>query len=427
MNLTKKYISLYCDKGKVNDIMFYETHISDNYTITNKSENIIVENLTNDITITLPDISDELINTNWRIVRNDNSSYKVYISLNNPSDSLFGEQFHTLMLKELGSGIEIYCNESNLYTYAKYDGLSLQEYIPVVITASADVNGTQLIMIGNVDNMGTNNSVDVYFRYREEGTSIWTNTISQTMTTTGNFNDNVTILTGTKYEVQAVLKDKKNILYYGDIILSSVWIDLRLNGDTFTDGNGAGNDIRYKSGMSMTRDVDGMYFNGANPWSSWVKFESLAWTRGENKTLQWIFTRPSSSMMIGIGSDATDENSSKQYRQAECEAYFSNSNTLYGLYGNNGIIGNSVSQQVNTSISGGSGVFKIKFTNDSTINSGVFSIYELPSADENDWGDESNLINSFTNTLIGADELNIMPFIIPRNGGSQRFIALKIS
>ena len=49
---------------------------------------------------------------------------------------------------------------------------------------------------------------------------------------------------------------------------SYLWKDLRLGGDIFTDGNGAGNDIRYRSGMAMTRDAAGMFFTGSNPWSS---------------------------------------------------------------------------------------------------------------------------------------------------------------
>ena len=57
--------------------------------------------------------------------------------------------------------------------------------------------------------------------------------------------------------------------------------------------------------MSLTRDANGMSFAGSTPWSSWVKFESLGWTRGTNQTVSWVFTTPTGAMMIGIGSDAT--------------------------------------------------------------------------------------------------------------------------
>lgn len=209
-------------------------------------------------------------------------------------------------------------------------------------------------------------------------------------------------------------------------VATSTWKDLRLGGDTFTDGNGAGNDIRYRSGMGLTRDANGMYFTGSNPWGSWVKFESLGWTRGTNKILQWIFTNPTSSMMIGIGSDATNETSSAQYGQAEVEVYFQNSTTMYGLYGNNGSPGSIGNQSNSTTIPSGA-VFKIKFTNDGTAGSSVVTLYRIPSASPADWDDESTVLKTFTvGGSLNPNETNIMPFIIPRSGGSQRFIAVKV-
>ena len=156
-------------------------------------------------------------------------------------------------------------------------------------------------------------------------------------------------------------------------VATSTWVDLRAGGATFTDGNGAGNDIRYRSGMSMARDANGMYFTGSSPWSSWVKFESLGWTRGTNKTLQWIFTRPDSAMMIGIGSTTTDETSTAQYYQGEIEAYFNSSTNFSSFYGR------STNQSVNYNISGGSNIFKLVFENDGGASS-TYTLYELPSA-----------------------------------------------
>jgi len=225
-----------------------------------------------------------------------------------------------------------------------------------------------------------------------------------------------------------VLIDEKGIEYYGEIVESSNWVDLRTGGDVFTHGNAAGNDIRYRAGMSLVRDANGISFTGNSPWSSWVKFEFKKWVRGTDKSLLWIFTRPSSSMMIGIGSDATDESSSAQYSQGEVMAYFSSTTSMWGLYGNTGIVGNYGNQSHSVDITGGTGVYKIKFTHDGNAGTGVFTIYELPSANQNDWEDESNPLDSFTiGGSLNPDELNIMPFIIPRDGGSQRFIAFKIS
>lgn len=205
----------------------------------------------------------------------------------------------------------------------------------------------------------------------------------------------------------------------------SPWKDLRIGGDSFTSGNSSGNDIRHKNNMTLNRDANGMYFTGQNPWSSWVKFESLGWTRLENKTLQWIFTAPSSSMMIGIGSDATNENSSAQYAQAEVQIYFSSSTNMWGLYGNNGNIGSYGNQSQGNSISS-SGIYKAKFEADGGVGS-TLTLYQLPSADPSDWDNENTIITSFQiGGTLNPDEDNIFPFIIPRNGGSQRFIAVKV-
>ena len=205
----------------------------------------------------------------------------------------------------------------------------------------------------------------------------------------------------------------------------STWKDLRLGGDVFTDGNAAGNDIRYRSGMSMTRDANGMYFNGSNPWSSWVKFESLGWTRGTNKTVSWVINAPDNSMMIGIGSTNTDETSSSQYGQMEVEFYFSNSTTIWGLYGNNGTPGNYGNQSHSVTVNSND-VLKLILENDGGVGDIVY-VYRLPSANESDWDDTSTLLDSWAiGGTLNPDEVNIIPSIIPRSGGAQRFIAVKV-
>ena len=164
------------------------------------------------------------------------------------------------------------------------------------------------------------------------------------------------------------------------------------------------------------------------PWSSWVKFESLAWTRGDNKTIEWITTQPSGNMMFGIWSDATDENNGAQYAQAETETYFSNGTTMWGLYGNNGTVGSAGNQALSTSLTScASQVFKTKMTNDGTSGSWVFTLYCLPSASIADWDDENTVMATATiwGTL-APDEANIMPFITPTSGGTQRFVAIRV-
>ena len=211
------------------------------------------------------------------------------------------------------------------------------------------------------------------------------------------------------------------------VLPPSTWKDLRLGGDAFTHWNWAWNDIRYRSWMNMSRDANGMYFTGSGPWSSWVKFESLAWTRGQNKTIEWIFTRPSWSMMIWIGSDATNETSTAQYTEAEVEIYFNASTSMWGLYWNNGTLWSTWNQSSSATLTCASNTFKEKFTNDGTAWSSVLTLYCLPSANPSDWDDTSNILKTLTVWwTLNPNETNIMPFIIPGNATAQRFIAVKV-
>ncbi len=212
------------------------------------------------------------------------------------------------------------------------------------------------------------------------------------------------------------------------VLTTWLWKDLRLWGETFTHWNWAWNDIRYKAGMTLARDANWMHFSGVAPWSSWVKFESLWWTRGDTRTIEWIVTQPSSYMMFWIWSDATDENSTAQYNQAEVVTYFQNSTTMWWFYWNNWTIWINWNQSLSTALSGcSSQVFKTKVTNDWTVWSGVFTIYCLPSAWLADWDDETTIIA--TANLWGTlnpDEANLMPFIIPQSASTQRFIAVRV-
>ena len=210
-------------------------------------------------------------------------------------------------------------------------------------------------------------------------------------------------------------------------VAPSNWRDLRLGGDVFTSGTTAGQNIRYRTGMNLLRDVNGMYFTGLDPWGSWVKFESLGWTRGTTQTIEWIFTRPDNFMMIGIGSTATNETSNSQWNQAETQAYFQSSSLLWGLYGNNGTPGNFGNQANNVSLAScASNVFKLRFTNDGSVG-GQTTLYCLPSALQNDWDDIGTVMTTFViGGTLNPGQANIMPFIIPRNGGTQRFIAVRV-
>lgn len=205
-----------------------------------------------------------------------------------------------------------------------------------------------------------------------------------------------------------------------EIKLSS-WVDLRQGGETFVNGT----DIRVRTGMTINRDADGMYFTGLNPWESWVKFESLSWNREDSLTLQWIISAPSSFMMIGIGSNATNENSNSQFNQGESMAYFNNSSNFWGLYGNDGNVGSTGFFRQGDGVIDPTGFLKLTFENSGGQGS-LFTLSQIPTGDPSDWDSVGSIIKQYniSNTL-NPDEQNIMPFIIPRTD-SQRFLALKI-
>lgn len=214
------------------------------------------------------------------------------------------------------------------------------------------------------------------------------------------------------------------------------WHEFYTGGNTaaWTTGNGAGNDIRFRGLMTFNQDADGMFFTGQNPWSSWVKVERLAFTRGSKTKLKWVFTRPTGQMMIGIGSDATNEASGQQRRQAEVQAYFNNANNFWGIYGNNGTIG-TLGQFRIDAIVNNYNVFAFLFEDDGTRGGrwALFGLNDtaLPSDagfDPTEWDNESNIIEQgIVKGTLNPDELNLFPFICPRSGGAQRFIACKLT
>ncbi len=211
-----------------------------------------------------------------------------------------------------------------------------------------------------------------------------------------------------------------------EVIAEVAWFDLRSGGDTFTHGNGAGNDVRYASGMSMNRLTSGIVFSGEGPWVSWAKFENLQFTRGSNSTVEWIFNGIDGIFMIGIGSDATNEGSSAQYAEGEAVGYFNSATSFWGLYGNTGTVGN-VATQSNAATFTANSTLKVKFENDGEAGE-QFTLYSIPSADPSDWDDETTVIATFAvGGGITPNEANIMPFIMPRDGGTQRFIAVRVS
>jgi len=82
---------------------------------------------------------------------------------------------------------------------------TLEHSISVSTDGATDVAGTSVTLNGSVTNLGNESSVDVYFEYREIGSSGWNTTSTQPLTSTRSFSETPTSLsTGTDYEFRAV-------------------------------------------------------------------------------------------------------------------------------------------------------------------------------------------------------------------------------
>lgn len=210
-------------------------------------------------------------------------------------------------------------------------------------------------------------------------------------------------------------------IYDGLKILVSQWQDLRTGGATFTSGTGAGNDIRFRAGMTLNRNANGMYFTGTNPWRSWVKFESAKYTRGNNTTVEWVF-RANGAFMLGIAPLTNNEANNNQYQEAAVLAYFNSSTNFWGLFGSN-TTGTTWNQSGGSAITNGA-IYKVKIENEGA-NGEKITIFQLPSANQADWADESNVIKTVVSTNNNT-ATTLVPFIIPRSSTNNYFVALRV-
>lgn len=197
-------------------------------------------------------------------------------------------------------------------------------------------------------------------------------------------------------------------------------VDFRSGGTPF--GNDA---IETRSDMSWRRSSNGLEFSGRNPFGSWARLvgdnDAWVWKRADKRDLSLIFTN-TSSFMLGIGSRANNPNSGTQYYQAEILGYFGSATSFGGIFGNNGTPGAGVNDQNPVAIN--NLVKKITFTSNGEVGSFV-SVYELPSGAISDWSVTGGKIGEYQITsAFAADEPEIMPFLIPRNGNSTLFLGM---
>ena len=194
-------------------------------------------------------------------------------------------------------------------------------------------------------------------------------------------------------------------------------VDLRLGGTEFSS-----NAIQVRSNMSFQRTPSGLIFNGQNPMNSWARFVgddgAWIWNRQQKKTLSWIF-KNNGTCMIGIGSQSTNPRT-VQYFQAEILCYLVSSTRFSSLFGNNGTPGEGQRQDFEAT-KARSDTIKAVFTNNGE-SGGTFTIYRLNSSELKDWFVEDEKLASVSIQEWGADEPNILPFVIPGVGSNSTFL-----
>ncbi|MEL6493560.1 MAG: IPT/TIG domain-containing protein [Cyanobacteria bacterium J06623_7] len=232
----------------------------------------------------------------------------------------------------------------------------------------------------------------------------------------------VTITASANVGVYDLIIDNGNQTVESDAIeffdIPAGLIDLRRGGTPFSAAA-----IEMRSGMSFTRQTDGLIFAGRNPWGSWARFvgdnDSWVWNRSQKKTVSWI-CQNTAAHMLGIGSRANNPTSNAQYYQGEILSYSNSGTRLTNLYGNSGNPGSGRTQSFSATKLA-TDIIKVTLTKNGE-NGGQFSAYKLPSDSISDWFDTTNKLGEITIAGFGADAPEIMPFCIPRNGTQTKYL-----
>jgi len=91
---------------------------------------------------------------------------------------------------------------------------------PAVTTdAASNVSDTGATLNGTLTDLAGESSADVYFEYRETGSSSWTATSAQTLSATGSFDETVSGLSaGTDYEYRSVAETSGSVVDTGSTV-----------------------------------------------------------------------------------------------------------------------------------------------------------------------------------------------------------------
>ena len=205
-------------------------------------------------------------------------------------------------------------------------------------------------------------------------------------------------------------------------VLSKNWVDLRVGGTPLTIGTLPTDDIIHSAGLTVSRDANGLKQVGANNWDDWIKFNNLQFTRGDNKTIEFIFINNYQTLMLGIGSTQAVQ-SNVMFSQYESQLYFQTPTKIYGIYGNNGTLGVSKTD-ILIGVKEANKYYKLKIDKDGSVGS-KFQVFELPDGTENSWNDESLLIHENISNLT-PNKQTLMPVCLPRFASHLRILAVNI-
>ena len=227
-------ITNYDTNGNVDSIDFCSPiHIEKTMTFTGKAKTsdyalspddmyVGVNCTSGDVTLTIPDASSLDKTQHWFIKRMDNSANLVYVSLETPSDSMYGSDFSSLSLLRMGAGVEILLNANGEYVFSTWDGIQNPKAHPAVTTQTPSLTDTTLTMNGTLEALGSFANVEVYFRYRNVTTGgAWELSSKVVVSAAGSFTDTATVTAGNTYEVQAMVDDSVDT-HSGAVLRTSV-------------------------------------------------------------------------------------------------------------------------------------------------------------------------------------------------------------
>ncbi|MDY7082912.1 MAG: PQQ-binding-like beta-propeller repeat protein, partial [Halobacteria archaeon] len=168
--------------------------------------------------------------------------------------------------------------------------------LDVVTLGASDINETSATLNGELLSTGGASSVDVYFEWREAGTSTWSTTSKQTLSSTGEFSHTLTGLSeGVEYEFRAVADtgtetDTGTILTF---TTNSNWhmfsyntSNTGYNPDAFGPKGSVSEEWSYSTGGAVRSSpavVDGVVYIGSNDNSVYALYAN-------NGTEKWSYS-----------------------------------------------------------------------------------------------------------------------------------------